>query len=254
VRVYDDRRASLPARQAEVLKRATEIELNRRETKDLIAEWSLELEQPRTPVERYRALLLCVEQVRHGFIDWDWELDAAAREFLHRVEMELNASQFMPFWVEVSLVPVDDGELSNSLQRALHVVNAQRETEGEVPLKLRSPLPHDVLKTWVTLQRMYGPADDFPLREEYGLGMDASQRTLRQLVWRKFEQLEEMAEQCEGYPQARHECERLGLAIDVLRKFKASKDPAQAKQTLLDEVRQSPQLRLLLDDILQAVA
>jgi hypothetical protein len=254
VRVYDDRRDSLPAREAEVLKRATEIELNRRETKDLIAEWSLVLERPQTPVERYRALLLCAEQVRHAFIDWDWELDAPAREFLHRVEMELNASEFMPFWGEVSLAPVDDGELANSLQRALHVVNVQRESQGEEPLKLRSPLPHDVLKTWVALQRTYGPADDFAPREEYGLLLDASQRALRQLVWQKFEQLEEMAEQCEGYPQARHECERLGLAIDVLRKFKASQGSAQAKQTLLDEVRQSPQLRPLLDDILQAVA
>jgi hypothetical protein len=254
VRVYDDRVVDLPDREAEVLKRATQIELDRRETHDLIDWWRTELLKPLSPQDRYHALLRCAEQVRHSFVDLDWELDAAGRDFLRDVELQLNDPQFMPHWPDAQLNEVEDGELSNSLHRALHMVNAQREAQNEEPLKLRAPIPHDVLKTWVGLQRTYGPADGFAPHEEYGLRMDSTQRALRQLLWRDFDQLEEMAKRCAKYPQARHECERLGLAVGALQQFRASTDKVRAKQVLLDQVRQSPQLRPLLDDILVAIA
>ena len=250
VRVYDEMSAGLTEREAQVFKRAAQIELGRRETKGLIDWWRIELSKPLSPRDRYEALLLCAEQVRQSFVSWDWELDAEARGFLSAVEQELNDPRFLPFWDEVEIVEVEDGELANSLHRALHVANQVR---GD-PLKLRSPLPHDVLKTWVALQRLHGPADDFAPREEYGLRADPSQHALRTHLWQNFNQLEEMAERCAQYPQARHECERLSLAIDILRQYQKSSNKAQAKQTLLDQVRESPQLRPLLDDILLAIA
>jgi hypothetical protein len=236
---FDRRRAGLSGFEAAVLRRATEIELQRRELKDLMAEWNETLSDANTPNKQYQALLLCRRQVCRSFLDLDWELDGEVRDFTRKVESALNDPRFMKQWQPVSIVNVNDGELANSLVRALHIVNAQR----AAPVKLRWPVPHEVFKTWVTLQQTYGPADDFPSPAEFGLRMSPTQRQLRDLVWRNFDQSSE-----DDSPQSQYERMRLQPALDVLTKFKQGQ---YTHQQMLDAVRRCPKMRLLIDDIVK---
>ena len=227
-----------------MLRRATEIELQRRELSDLMAEWNVTLSNANTPSKQYQALLRCRRQVCQPFLDLDWELDGAVRDFTRKVESALNEPRFMKQWQPVSVVHVSDGELANSLPRALHIVNAQRET----PVKLRWPVPHEVFKTWVILQQTYGPADDFPSPSEFGLKLSPNQRQLRDLVWRSFDQLAEDELSQSETPESQYERMRLRPALDVLTKFKQGQ---YTYQQMLDSVRRCPKMRLLLDDILK---
>ena len=222
--------------EAQVLKRATEIELHRREMRDL----SKEHQAAQSSAKQYRALLKCDQQVCANFVDLDWVLDGDMREFTRRVKVELNSPQFMKHWQPVAMPDVDDGELRNSLKKALHMVNAGREE----PLKLGWPLAHDILKTWVATQMEYGPSDDFVSAADFGLSLSPEQRALREFVWRNYEQLEKIEAECAQFPTALHECQRLRPALRALREFKD-------KEALLDAVRKSSKMRLLLDDILK---
>jgi hypothetical protein len=238
---YDEEVSKLPADEAELIKKATEIELTRREMQDLIKEWNEKLPTLKAPGQQYRALLLCRDRVCARLQDVDWELDQPLREFARRVDLELNSPRFQKHWSPVSVVDVDDGELANSLIRALHVANAQRAE----PLKIRWPLPHDVFKTWVALQKKYGPSEDFANPELFGLKLDDDQLQIRDIVWQHPERFEQMSELAEFYPVAKHECQRLALAVPFLVDFKAGRES-------MDTVRKSPQLRALVDDILKA--
>jgi len=256
VQQFDQEVSKLPPNEALVLRRATEIELQRREIKDLMKDWYPKLvELPQKSLaDQYYILLQCAEQLRDAFFDFDWEADMPAREFLRHVEMQLNEPKFMPFWEPVERLEVKDGELPNTLRRALHIVNAHRHQEHKQPLKLRSPIPHEVLKTWVDLQRVYGPADEVgPMLADYGIVLDPTQRELRRTLWLKFNDLEQMAIQCQKHPQGTFECQRMQQALEVLRTFQNSQNRQQARQELLDTVRMSPHLKPLLDDIIATI-
>jgi hypothetical protein len=249
--------AKLGPHEASVLRRATEIELQRREISDLMEHWHTKLAElpQQSLIHQYHILLQCAEQLRDAFFDFDWDRDMAVREFLRRVEMRLNDPQFMPYWEPVEHLEIRDKELPNTLRRALHIVNAHRQREHKQPLKLRSPIPHEVLKTWVDLQRVYGPADEVgPMLADYGIALDPTQLELRRTLWSKFNDLEHMAVRCQKNPQAKYECQRLQQAIEVLRTFQNSKDRQQARQELFDTVRSSTHLKPLQDDIMAAIS
>lgn len=236
---FDAQSAKLPADQSEILKKATEIELKRRELRDLAEEWNAKLSALKEPAKQYRALLLCRDQVCAQFRDLDWDLDQPLREFTRKVDLHLNSPRFQKHWAETPIVEVDDGELANGLNRALHIVNAQRRD----PIKIRWPLPHDVFKTWVSLQKKYGPADDFAEPLLYGLRLSDDQRQIREFLWQHPQHFDQMMDLAELYPVAKHECQRLQSAAPFLIEFKAGRES-------MDTVRKSPQLRSLLDDIL----
>lgn len=308
---FDQAVRNFPPHEASVLRRATEIELQRREIRDLTNEWRTKLahfvppalepvkvepvnpsiEPVKPPVEplepvkpsvepsiepvnsnaklvkpvdsslcdQYRTLLICEEQLQDAFLDLDWERDAGPRDFLHDVVSQLNDPKFIACWEAADMVDVADiaaEELPNSLRRALRMVNAQRQRQGQRALKLRSPIPHQVFKTWITLQRTCGPADDFGTPEllaDYGLALQPSQQALRRHLWQTFAELEQMAVQCQDRPQAEYECQRLQLAVAALHKFRSAPDPVLAKQELLDTVRATASLKPLLADILAVV-
>jgi hypothetical protein len=237
VQSYSRALGDFSAMEAKILKRATEIELHRREMRDLAAQHQMSS----SPAKQYRALLKCDKQVCANFVDLDWEIDEPLREFTRRVQVELNSPQFLKHWQPVAMPDVDDGELNNSLKKALHMVNVGREE----PLKLRWPLPHDVLKTWVAAQMEYGPSDDFVSAQDFGLALSPEQRAMREFVWNNYDQLETIEARCAQYPVAVHECQRLRPALKALREFRHD------KQALLDAVRKSSKMRLLLDDILR---
>ena len=241
VEKFDVEITKLPSDQAERLTKATEIELTRRELSDLADEWNAHLRTLKAPGKQYRALLLCRDQVCAQFQDVDWELDTHLREFTRKVDLALNSPRFQKHWSPVTVVDVEDGELANSLVKALHVVNAQRAE----PLKIRWPLPHDVFKTWVALQKEYGPSDDFANPENFGLKLDDDQARIREFVWQHPQHFDRISELADFYPVAKHECQRLGLAMPFLVNFKAGRES-------MDTVRKSAPLRALVDDILKA--
>lgn len=257
VQQFNQEVVKLPPHEASVLRRATEIELQRREIGDLMEHWRPKLAKlpQQSLVNQYHILLQCAEQLRDAFYDFDWERDMSAREFLRRVEMRLNDPQFLPYWEPLRHLEIKDKELPNTLRRALHIVNAHRQQEHKQPLKLRSPIPHEVLKTWVDLQRVYGPSDEVgPMLADYGIVLDPTQLELRRTLWSKFNDLEQLAVRCRKNPQATYECQRLQQAIEVLRIFQNSKDRQQARQELLDTVRSSAHLKPLLDDIMATIS
>jgi hypothetical protein len=243
VQSYDAHRGQLSDMEARVLRRATEIELQRRELRDLMEDEKQKLARAQSSAKQYRVLLMCDKQVCSKFIDLDWEADAPVRDFTRQVRMQLNSPEFMKHWQPIPMPDVKDSHLNNSLNRALHIVNAAREE----PLKLKWPLQHDIFKTWVALQTKYGPSDDFVSAPEYGLALSKEQRAMREFVWQNHEQLEQIEAQCTQYPAALHECRRLRPVLKALRQFKGD------RERLLDAVRKSPDMRLLLDDILTHV-
>ena len=244
VRVFNQHIEQFPPNEAAVFRRATDIELRRRELRDLAGTFKQTLAEAQTPAKRYRTLLLCHRQVCQRFVDLDWEADGDLRDFTRQIEASLNDPQFVKQWQPVPLVDMQDAYLANSLTRALHIVNTQR----TAPLKIRWPVPHEVFKTWVALQREYGPADDFPRPSDFGLQLSADQRQLRARVWSQFDDLAAIDTQS---PQARYEITRLSPALHTLHKFKQG---LYSREQVLDAVRRCPRMRLLLDDILRATA
>jgi hypothetical protein len=248
VRMYKVQQQGLNEQEARVFRRATEVELQRRELRDLARAWDQTLFEARTPAKQYNALLLCHRQVCQPFVDLDWEADSDLRDFTRKVEQALNDPRFVKQWQPVSLADVQDSELDNSMTRALHIVNADRTAKRTTPVKLRWPVPHEVFKTWVALQKMYGPADDFPSPSDFGLRLSAEQRQLRNQVWSQFDDRVALDNQS---PQAKYEVRRLQPAINTLKNFNSGQ---YSREQVLDAVRRCPRMRLLVDDILKAIA